>query len=259
MKAKYNSLSNSYDYSRKADDNIYKTIKNNLDLENNKKYIDIGCGTGNYTIKFFNDNIDVTGLDISEKMLKIAKNKNDKINWINAKAEKIPFNNNAFDGGICVLAIHHFKSLKKAFTEISRVIKKGKFIIFTALPEQMKYYWLNEYFPKIMKRSINQMPDYNKIKINLEKSGFKIKDVIKYEITNDIKDLFLYSGKNNPELYLNDNIRQNVSSLSLLSNKKKIEKEMKKLENDIKSKKITDIQSKYKDDKGDYIFIIAEK
>lgn len=259
MKVKYNTISNSYDFSRKADDYIYKILKNNLDLNKNKKYIEIGCGTGNYTIKFYNDKVDITGLDISEEMLKIAKNKNDEINWTIANAEKIPFNDNYFDGGICILAIHHFQSLKKAFKEISRIINKGRFVIFTALPEQMKNYWLNEYFPKIMKKSIKQMPKYNKIKVNLEKYGFKLKEVIKYEIADDLKDLFLYSGKNNPKFYLYDNLRQNISSFSLSSNKKEVEKGLKKLENDIKSNKINEIQKNYKNNEGDYIFIVAEK
>jgi ubiquinone/menaquinone biosynthesis C-methylase UbiE len=65
---------------------------------------------------------------------------------------------------MCSLAIHHFPNMTNAFREISRLIKpKGKIVLFTAVPEQMYSFWLNEYFPNMMQKSCDQMPSLEAI------------------------------------------------------------------------------------------------
>jgi SAM-dependent methyltransferase len=38
----------------------------------NPRILDVGCGTGKHTIKFFNNGYEITGIDIDEKMIEIA-------------------------------------------------------------------------------------------------------------------------------------------------------------------------------------------
>lgn len=59
-------------------DRDIKYIVKNLNVQSKKKKInvlDLGCGTGNLTLKFYNRRYDVTGVDISPEMLEVLKNK----------------------------------------------------------------------------------------------------------------------------------------------------------------------------------------
>ena len=38
--------------------------------------LDLGCGTGEFSVRFLRDGFSVTGVDLSEKMLDIAEEKN---------------------------------------------------------------------------------------------------------------------------------------------------------------------------------------
>ena len=80
----------------------------------NEKVLDVGCGTALYSY-FFND---YTGIDNSKKMLEQS---NARV--IYGKAENLPFHDSSFDAVICVTAIHNFKEINKAITEIRRVSK----------------------------------------------------------------------------------------------------------------------------------------
>ena len=94
-----------------------------------------------------------------------------------------------FDGIIATLTIHHWTVLRQAFAELSRVLKDdGKIILFTSTPEQMKTYWLNHYFPKMLHSSIVQMPSLATIQEVISQKGLVITHIEKYLIQDDLKD-----------------------------------------------------------------------
>ena len=114
-------------------------------------------------------------------------------------------------------------------------------------------------FPKMLEDSIVQMPTFQNIKNAMKYAGFSISQTETYAIKPDLKDLFLYCGKQNPKLYSNPVIRQGISSFSSLANKNEVEKGLIKLENDIANKSINKIKESYDNDLGDYLFIFGEK
>jgi len=65
--------------------------------------LDIGCGTGRHSIELAKRGFKVTGLDLSEKMLEVAKANADdlEIEWINANAKDFALDR-IFDGAICL-------------------------------------------------------------------------------------------------------------------------------------------------------------
>lgn len=256
----YDKIGTGYNNTRKPDKYILNKITDLLQPKKGNFYLDIGCGTGNYTVKIANENFNFVGVEPSEKMLELAKAKSNKITWKIGIAEAIPIENDIFDGIIGTLTIHHWKNLEKAFKELFRVLKvKGKIILFTSTSEQMEGYWLNKYFPKMLQESIKQMPTLEKIKNASEKAGFKKFETEKYFIQNDLEDLFLYAGKNRPKLYLDENVRNGISSFANLSLKEEVESGLTKLENDIKSNEIEKTIIEYENNYGDYMFIIIEK
>lgn len=258
MKAKYDNIGINYNETRKADPFLVERLFYHLAPTETGQYLDIGCGTGNYTIALNQKSVNFIGIDPSNTMLKIAKLKNKKINWVKGSVENILLSKESIDGIIGSLTIHHWTDLSLGFKELNRVLKKdGTMTLFTATPKQMKGYWLNHYFPKMLKDSTKQMPTYESIKAALTKSNFKIIETEKYFIQPDLEDLFLYSGKHNPKLYLKEKIRKGISSFSALANLEEVTEGLKKLAEDIASKKVYKIIKHYENEDGDYLFIKA--
>ena len=256
----YNQIGLGYNVTRQADPYITERLFQLLSPQPGKLYLDVGCGTGNYTVALSNKGVNFYGIEPSEKMLNIAKSRNDKIDWLLAWAEDIPLKNNQFDGAIATLTIHHWTSIPGAFKEIYRVLNEdGKIVLFTATPEQMKGYWLNHYFPKMLEKSILQMPSFESIKQAAAETGFVITAAEKYFVRNDLKDNFLYAGKTRPELYFEAGIREGISSFSALSNSEEVAQGLSKLQNDIDLNKFEKIKEKYNNDLGDYLFIVFKK
>ena len=80
-------------------------IKKHLEIKNNNKLIDVGCGTGLTTLAW---DCQLYGLDPSIKLLEKAKSKPESknVNWINAPAEDIPFDDKfAFIEGFALVGI----------------------------------------------------------------------------------------------------------------------------------------------------------
>ena len=258
--ALYNKIGINYNETRRADKFLTQRFHSFLSPAENENYLDVGCGTGNYTCALASKDYQFYGVDPSETMLAKARQRNCNVIWQNGEAENLPFEKEFFGGAIASLTIHHWKNLSKAFGEISRVLKtNGKFVLFTSLPEQTAGYWLTEYFPKMMRDSVGQLPSFSIIKDALMNAGFEIKKLENYFVRDDLQDHFLYCGKNRPELYLREDIRRGISSFMSLANKEEVESGLQKLTVDIEEGNIFKIIESYQNDKGDYIFIVGTK
>ncbi len=258
MAAKYDRFGLDYNCTRQADPYISNKFYSYLNPETPGVYLDIGCGTGNYTNALNKKDFTWIGIDPSIQMLAEAKNFYPDIEWKNGSAEHIPLNENTIDGAIAMLTLHHWDNLEQGFSELHRVSKpNSRFVIFTSTPRQMKHYWLNHYFPKMMVKSIVQMPPLRLIEHSLQTSGWTIKNLVPYSIRPDQIDFFLYAGKYNPSAYLSDKIRKGISSFSDLANLDEVSSGLSSLEADIASGAIHDMISN-EEQEGDYLFIIAE-
>ena len=81
--------------------NLTKEYIQNLDI---KTILDAGCGTGRYSFYFGSKNYDVTGIDISEKMIEFCNNSKDKTqntNFVKTSLENFSSTKN-FDAIICL-------------------------------------------------------------------------------------------------------------------------------------------------------------
>lgn len=243
---------------RRADPYIVRRLVHHLDIDHGAPYLDVGCGTGNYTLAAADCGGNWHGLDVSNQMIEAAREKSKEIEWKVADAARIPYLDNFFAGAMCTLAIHHFRTLLPVFREIHRVLCNGALVIFTSTPEQMAGYWLNEYFPEAMCRSIEQMPSLDTVLSALHDAGFSRVSTETYAVHNDLQDLFLYSGKHRPELYLNEKVRARISTFSLLATTAEVEEGCKRLASDIETGRITHLLKGCADRSGDYLFVVAD-
>ena len=256
----YNTIGNDYNAYRKADPYLLSRILVLLKPKAGQNFLDLGCGTGNYTIPLSEKGLNIIGIDPSKKMIETAKSRTKSVNWKIGTAENIPADDQSFHGVIATLTLHHWKNIKKAFQEIGRVLKSdGRVLIFTSSPEQMKGYWLNHYFPKMLAKSTLQMPSFLSLKQAAKQNGFRISTIEEYFVKGDLSDHFLDVGKNRPELYLNPKIRNSISSFAALGNKIEVDTGLKKLRADIDSGRFSIIKKSYDNDWGDYLFMLFER
>lgn len=100
------------------------------------KVLDVGCGTGNFSIKLAKMGCEVVGIDVSEEMLKVAEAKAREeglnIKFYKMDAHQMEFEDNTFDGVLSVTAFEFLKEPEKAIEEIFRVLKpNGQLLIGT--------------------------------------------------------------------------------------------------------------------------------
>jgi demethylmenaquinone methyltransferase/2-methoxy-6-polyprenyl-1,4-benzoquinol methylase len=102
-------------------------IKNNP-----KKILDIATGTADLAIMAAKyTNAKITGVDISEKMLRIGNKKikkhklSNRISLELADAEKLPFKNNSFQAITSGFGVRNFESMDIGLSEMHRVLDIG--------------------------------------------------------------------------------------------------------------------------------------
>ena len=222
-------------------------------------YLDIACGTGNYTSTLAQDGGGWTGIELSSKMLTEASGKSSQVQWCIGNAMALPFSGAVFSGAMCTLAIHHFAELLPVFQEAYRVLDRGRFVILTATPVQMQSYWLNEYFPDAMLKSIEYMPAQDLVTGALTQAGFTSIDTEGFDIRDDLQDFFLYSGKYRPEMYLDEGVRRGISTFASLADPEEVTSGCLRLAEDIQSGRIDEVRASYENQGGDYLFVIATK
>ena len=94
--------------------------------------IDIGCGTGlvgEHLKAFGFKNFD--GIDISEKMLELAKARGYRKLLLGSLNEKLPLDDNSYDVTFCVGVFTHGHVMSDRVSELIRITKPGGLICFT--------------------------------------------------------------------------------------------------------------------------------
>ena len=131
---KYHWLTNVYDWliSTFMPEKKFKSaVIENANIQNDFAVLDFGVGTATLSIMAFLDNpsANYKGIDIDEKILKIARQKlntnNIPIELIRYNGGKIPIIDNCYDRVLSSLVIHHLTTEQKveALREFLRILK----------------------------------------------------------------------------------------------------------------------------------------
>ncbi|AGL03435.1 class I SAM-dependent methyltransferase [Desulfoscipio gibsoniae] len=131
----FDALANNYDgwylapASRFADRVEKDAVLGYLEIKDGMSVLDIGCGTGNYTLLLSRQGLRVTGLDISPGMLARARAKAEEahldVELLQGDATALPFGDNSFDAVLSVSALEFMPHPDKVLREAYRVLKPG--------------------------------------------------------------------------------------------------------------------------------------
>ncbi|MDP2684722.1 MAG: methyltransferase domain-containing protein [bacterium] len=166
-------------------DQVIKILNKDVNKDKKKVILDIGCGTGEleYKLTNFCQIQKIVAIDFSEKMLNIAKLKNDKkkVNFILSDLDKIRFSNQSFDVIIILNVLHHTQDLNLLLKNISDWIRPDGLIFvldpiydnllkkfwcillkYVLIPEKsIKYYSLKDMLSILKKYNLNLIGSKN--------------------------------------------------------------------------------------------------
>ena len=183
-------IKNAYDIAAKAYADIcfYELYNKSLDKKlydlffervvNKGIVIEVGCGPGEISNYLKMKGIDIIGLDISDKMIEIAKQLNPFIDFRIGDVFNLEFKDNSVAGIVAPYLIVNFQlnDIEQAFSEIHRVLSNnGQLLIsFHSGHEELM---INDFFVEG-----NTIPytyfDPDSIKDKLVDTGFKINEFI---------------------------------------------------------------------------------
>lgn len=148
-------------------DSLNRTMSMGLDISWRKKglallgekspqtILDIATGTGDLAI-MANQLLhpkQITGVDISEEMMKVGKQKTDKlgmsstISFAKEDCMNLSFEDNSFDAAMVAFGVRNFEDLDKGIREIQRVLKPGGQLMILELSRPQHFplkqgYWM---------------------------------------------------------------------------------------------------------------------
>jgi len=152
-------------------------FKQHLEPETTSRVLDIGCGTGRFSVLIARQfRCAVVGIDPSPTMLAKAKAKcPNEIEWLLARAEAMPFSDNAFDVCLASQVIHHFQDKHQAFVEMYRVLRcGGRLGIRYSSHAQLQTILDYRFFPSALLIDLQRVPDIQAVIDLVRTVGFSV-------------------------------------------------------------------------------------
>ena len=200
----YDQLGHGYSGQRRTDPRIAAYI---LDaLGDAKTVLNVGAGAGSYepTDRY------VVAVEPSHSM-RAQHLANNKLPAINAKADALPFDENAFDASMALITVHHWPDMAKGLQELRRVTKK-QVIVMTFDPAALDNFWNAQYFPELIAVEKVRYPTIDFIRQAL--GGHS--EIIPVPIPLDCVDGFQEAYYGRPEAFLSKTVRQSQSAWGFL-------------------------------------------
>jgi len=146
-------------------------------VKENEKVLDLGCGTGRLYEIFKDKGVDYTGIDFSEELIKIAREKHGD-RFIVGDILSLPFPDKNFDSVWSIAVLHHIPSKelrKRTLGEIRRVLKPNGRVIVTCW--KLKSFFRKDVFiPFHGKQRYYHIFTKRELEKLFKESGFKIEE-----------------------------------------------------------------------------------
>jgi ubiquinone/menaquinone biosynthesis C-methylase UbiE len=99
-------------------------------LVKGSEVLDLGCGPGTDSKTLIQHGLAVTGIDLSDELIRIARENNPQGEFLQGNMLDLPFDDEKFDGLFAKASLLHLKQVNvpKALQEIVRVVKPGAIV-----------------------------------------------------------------------------------------------------------------------------------
>ncbi|MBA7538958.1 2-methoxy-6-polyprenyl-1,4-benzoquinol methylase, mitochondrial [subsurface metagenome] len=189
-KTDYSKIADRYDKNKKRKDIQLDTVLEEYikRIAREEYYVlDLACGTGNYLsaqVEAFKEyRINWFGLDSSEEMLQIAKDRVNNVEYYKGFAEDLPYEPEKFDFIANNYAFHHFEDKPKVLDAIKRILRKDGILHMKNISTQhMKRWWIYQYFPMTYNEDQKRFWQDEQIFQELENRGFEVQIKIDYTL-----------------------------------------------------------------------------
>ncbi len=134
----FNSIAPAYDFMNRAmtlgiDRWWRKVAVRRLKAAQPELVLDVATGTGDFAIQVLRHTgaAHVTGIDLSEGMLQVAREKvnkaglTDKITFSRGDCLELPFADNSFDAVTVAFGVRNFQDIERGYREMLRVLRPG--------------------------------------------------------------------------------------------------------------------------------------
>ncbi len=202
----FDSIAERYDFlnrflSAGIDKSWRRKALNELKQIHPKTILDVATGTGDFAIIAHEvlKPEKVIGIDISEGMLDLGRNKidqlqlNDKIELLSGDGETINYSDSSFDAITVAFGVRNFQDLEKGLAEMLRVLKPGgkisilectmprtfllksffRFYMLTVVPAFGKLFARNKKAYQYLNNSVQAFPDRESFIEIMNKAGFR--------------------------------------------------------------------------------------
>jgi SAM-dependent methyltransferase len=196
---RYDRIGRSYTATRRPDPRLAAQI--HRALGDARTVLNVGAGTGAYEPH----DRDVLAVEPSATMR--AQRPPDAAPAIDARAEALPFADQAFDAAMAVLTVHHWSDPAAGLRELRRVARRVVVLGFD--PDSAPRTWLTrDYLPGLLEPARPSLPE--------AAAALGAAAVETVPIPHDCTDGFLHAYWRRPHAYLDPVVRANISVLALL-------------------------------------------
>jgi ubiquinone/menaquinone biosynthesis C-methylase UbiE len=138
-------------------------------------FLDIGCGTGLYSIALAEDvGLDFTGIDLSEEMLEQARRKCPQGTWLLGDIVNVEFGNETFHAALMSYVIQHI-NYRRVLPRVHGFLKRpgGLLFIVTDDHDQFLADPYHRYIPELMEIDLGRFPEVSDLCRHLDEIGFE--------------------------------------------------------------------------------------
>ncbi|XXX75492.1 class I SAM-dependent methyltransferase [Sorangium sp. So ce134] len=201
MSSLYDRIGTCYSATRRTDPRIEALIRDALG--DARSVVNVGAGTGAY------EPTDREVLAVEPSATMIAQRRRGSAPALQARAEDLPLPDRSFDAALAVNTLHHWTDLRAGLRELRRVARK-RIVIFLRHPPSGKPFWLTEdYLP-----SLDPSRKYSAI-VDAIREELPSVEARPFPLPHDCIDGLFVAYWGRPEMYLDGEVRRNISNFAL--------------------------------------------
>lgn len=199
--SRYDEIGRTYTVTRREDPRLAALL--HAALADAATVVNVGAGTGSY------EPADREVVAVEPSAVMRAQRPAGAAPCVDARAEALPFGDDAFDAAMAILTLHHWDDWRAGCAELLRVASR-RVVVLSWDPACVDRFWLSaEYFPQLRERDIADFPSLADQAAAL--GGARITP---FPVPGDCADGFYGAFWRRPEAYLDPAVRAGISTMN---------------------------------------------